>query len=97
MRRTNIYLGDEQLETLRLLGAQRGAPVAALVREAVDSWLAAQGVRRVEDDEWAQRFDALFEERRRISGERGFDPEQVERDVLTAVREVREARAARRR
>jgi hypothetical protein len=97
MRRTNIYLDEDQLQTLRLLGEQRGVPVAALVREAVDAWLRAQGVRKIDDDEWKRRFDALFEERRKIAQERGFDPEQVERDVMAAVREVRKARTARRR
>lgn len=97
MQRTNIYLDEEQLRTLRLLGEQRGAPVAALVREAVDAWLRAQGVERIEDDDWQRRFDAFFAERKRLAGERGFDPEEVERDVMDAVREVRKARAARRR
>ena len=43
MKRTNIYRDDEQLELLRSLGERRGEPVAALVREAVDDWLRAQG------------------------------------------------------
>jgi len=34
--RPNIYLDDRQLSLLRQLGAQRGAPVAGLVRAAVD-------------------------------------------------------------
>ena len=97
MKRTNIYLDDEQLELLRGLGEQRGEPVAALVREAVDSWLGAQGARRVTDDEWQRRFDALLRRRARIAKERGFDEADVERDVMAAVREVRRARAARRR
>jgi hypothetical protein len=97
MRRTNIYLEDEQLELLRGLGEQRGEPVAVLVREAVDSWLGAQGVRRLTDDEWQRRFDALLERRDRIARERDFDETDVERDVMAAVREVRRARAARRR
>ncbi len=95
--RTNIYLDDEQLRTLQLLGRQRGVPVAALVREAVDSWLERQGSQRLDEDEWTRRFDALLSRRDRVARERTFDPVEVERDVMEAVREVRKARAARRR
>jgi hypothetical protein len=97
MKRTNIYLDDEQLELLRELGRRRGAPVAELVREAVDDWLRANGARRLSEDEWQQRFGALLERRDRIAQERGFEEAAVERDVMAAVREVRRARAARRR
>jgi hypothetical protein len=96
MKRTNIYLDDEQLELLRGLGERRGAPVAALVREAVDQWLQAQGARRLPEDEWGQRFEQLLQRRDRIAQERGFDEAGVERDVMEAVREVRRTRAARR-
>jgi len=97
MQRTNIYLDDQQLELLRVVGERRGATVAALVREAIDSWLEGQGVRRVDEDEWGRRFDALLDRRREIAAGSRFGEEQVERDVMTAVREVRKARAARRR
>jgi hypothetical protein len=49
MRRTSIYLDDDQLESLRGLSNRRSQPVAALVREAIDHWLAAQ--RRAPEDE----------------------------------------------
>lgn len=97
MRRTSIYLDDEQLELLRGLGERRGEPVAALVREAVDEWLRAQGAQRLDEDEWKRRFDALMRRRDRLAQERGFDEADVERNVIAAVREVRRARAARRR
>lgn len=97
IRRTNVYLSDEQLDTLRRVGALRGRPVAELVREAVDSWLAAQGVRTIPADEWERRFDALLERRRSLAEAKVFDEAAVERDVMEAVRQVRKARAARRR
>ena len=97
MKRTNIYLDDEQLALLRGLGERRGEPVASLVREAVDAWLEAQGARRLPEDEWKRRFGELLERRERIAKERGFADADVERDVTAAVREVRRARAARRR
>jgi hypothetical protein len=97
MKRTNIYLDERQLELLRVVGERRGEPVAALVREAIDLWLDEHGVRRVDDDEWGRRFDALLERRRKIAAGRSFSEEEVERDVMAAVREVRKARPARRR
>jgi Ribbon-helix-helix protein, copG family len=97
MRRTNVYLSDEQLEALRHLGARRGEPVAQLVREAVDSWLASQNVRLVPEEEWGRRFGELLARRSAIARERGWTEEEVERDVTAAVREVRRARTARRR
>lgn len=96
MRRTNIYLDEQQLLSLRLLSEARAVPVAALVREAVDTWLEAQGARAIPEDEWGRRFDALLKRRDHIATEQGFKPEEVERDVMEAVREVRRARAANR-
>jgi CubicO group peptidase (beta-lactamase class C family) len=97
MRRVNIYLADEQAEALRRVGERRGKPVAELVREAIDAWLGANGVRSVDDDEWSRRFDALLARRREIAETEGYDPDGVERDVVAEVRAFRKARAARRR
>lgn len=93
MRRTNIYVTERQATLLRKIGESRGKPVAELVREAVDGWLKAQGVREIPPDEWKQRFDALLEERRKVAREEGFSAADVERDVLAAVHEVRRKRA----
>lgn len=97
MRRTNIYLPDEQLELLKLLSEQRGSAVATLVREALDDWLKKQGVRPVGEDEWQRRFEALLGRRDKLAQEHGWSEEDVERDVMDAVRQVRKARTARRR
>ena len=70
MKRTNICLDEEQLKLLRHLGQLRDEPVASLVREAVDSWLEAQGARRLSDDEWQRRFEALLDRRDRLAEER---------------------------
>ena len=96
MRRTNVYLSDDQLEALRHLGSRRGEPVAQLVREAVDAWLASQNVRLVPEEEWGRRFGEMLARRSAIARKRGWTEEEVERDVTAAVREVRRARAARR-
>lgn len=92
MRRTNIYLDDRQLEVLRQLSGDRGRPIAALVREAVDGWLEAQGAQPVAPEEWGRRFAALLERRRSLAAAGGFDADAAERDVLEAVREARAAR-----
>jgi Ribbon-helix-helix protein, copG family len=97
MQRTNIYLSDEQLDALRRLSERRGEPVAQLVREALDEWLASQNVRPVREDEWSRRFGDILGRREKLAAERGWTEEDVERDVMAAVREVRRARTARRR
>jgi hypothetical protein len=97
MRRTNVYLSDDQLEALRHLGARRGEPVAQLVREAVDAWLSSQNVRVVSEEDWRRRFGELLGRRAAIARERHWTEEEVERDVTDAIREVRRARAAGRR
>jgi predicted DNA-binding protein len=96
MKRTNIYLDEEQLESLRGLSDRRGQPVAALVREAVDEWLRGQGVRLLPEDERVRRFEALLRRRDKIWRELDVSEDEVERDVTEAIREVRRARAARR-
>ncbi len=95
MKRTNIYLPEEQLRALRHVSESRGRPVAELVRDAVAAWLKAQGVRVITDDGWATRSDALMERRRKIAEAHDWDEEQIMRDAVEAVREVRRMRSAR--
>ena len=92
MIRTNVYLDEEQLGALRAVSESRGEPVAALVRRAVDDWLADNGVRQIPADEWEHRFDALLDRRARIARRVKPAPARVERDVAAAVAEVRSAR-----
>jgi Ribbon-helix-helix domain len=97
MQRTNIYLSDEQLAALRAVASERDVPVAVLVRQAVDAWLESEGVRVLREDEWQRRFDSLLRRRDEVAARVDISEEDVERDVMEAVREVRRARAARRR
>jgi Ribbon-helix-helix domain len=97
MRRTNIYLDDRQLQVLRHLGEQRSVAVSELIREAVDAWLAAQGVRVIQEGEWQRRFAGLLERRRDAAARVQPPADQVERDVSAAVAAVRRAASARRR
>jgi hypothetical protein len=94
MRRTNIYLDDDQLAGLRGVADSRGSTVAALVREAVDEWLERNGVRSVDPDEWSRRFDALLTRREQAAVSGAWVQGDVDRDVADAVAEVRRARAA---
>jgi hypothetical protein len=89
MQRTTIYLDDRQLELLRSLSESRGETVAALVREAVDTWLRAEAAHRIPRDEWESRFEALLRRRDRIAKDQSFTEEEVERDVMEAIRGVR--------
>lgn len=97
MKRTNIYLSDEQLATLQALGDQRGQPMSELVRQAIDEWLRTQGIRFLDEDAWARRFDELLTRRRAVANRRSPSQAAVDEDVAAAVREVRRTRAARRR
>ncbi len=94
MRRTNIYLPEAQLDLLRQVSERRGKPVAELVRDAVDTWLSAQGVKRIDKDEWEARFDALLRRRGDVAQRRRFSEGAVARDVTAAVRDVRRRRTA---
>ena len=97
MERTNIYLDEREIAALRMLSRRTGRPVAALVREAVDAWLVAQGVRVVPEDEWSRRFAELLGRRGRLAAAKGWTEEGVAPDVERAVAEVRRSRAAGRR
>ena len=97
MERTNIYLSERELASLRAVSRSTGRPVAALVREAVDAWLEQHGVSEVPEDEWSRRFGELMGRRGRLAAAERWDPDAVDADVLRAVAEVRSSRAARRR
>ena len=92
MIRTNVYLDEEQLGALRAVSESRGEPVAALVRQAVDDWLADNGVRQIPADEWEQRFDALLNRRAGVARRVQPTSARVEHDIAAAVAEVRSAR-----
>jgi hypothetical protein len=76
-----------------------GRSLGGLVDEALGEWLATRGIRisPVRDDEGRQRLEVFIERRRALAEERGWTDEEVQSDVDAAVKEVREARAARRR
>jgi Arc/MetJ-type ribon-helix-helix transcriptional regulator len=81
------------------LAGFRGRSLGGLVDEALGEWLASRGIRlsAVREDEWRRRLETFIEQRRRLAEERGWTAQEVQSDVDAAVKEVREARAARRR
>lgn len=92
MRRTNIYLDDEQLRALKHLAAEEQASVADLVRKAIDGYLAS---RFSSADDWGRRFDDLVERvQRRVPPD--MKPREIEADITAARDEVRRARQSRR-
>lgn len=91
MRRTNIYLEDDQLRALKHVAAEERRPVAELIRRAVDDLLA----QRLGDEAWGARFQELVERvRSRIPAT--TPPEEIEADITAAREEVRRAHRARR-
>lgn len=96
MERSGIDLEERQLAALRAMSTRTGRPVAVLVREAVDHWLATRDAPAPEDDAWARRFAALLERRGRLAEARGWPAQAVDADVARAIAEVRRSHPARR-
>ena len=106
MKRTNIYLDDDQLRLLRHLAVEQDRSFTALVREALDDYLARQGLAttprvqgpRLErpDAAWRARLDAVLG-RLRAHAPSDLTPEEIEAEITTAHQEVRQERADRRR
>jgi hypothetical protein len=94
MRRTNIYLDEDRLRTLKHLAAEEGRSVADIVRGAIDSYLAE---RVLDDETWRRRMEALVE---RVQGRipPHIPPDEIDADITAAREEVRRGhRAAHRR
>ena len=97
MERTNIYLAEHEVAALRMISRRTGRPVAALVREAVDAWLDAQGIRVVGEDRVDPQVRRAARRRGRLAAAEGWTEEGIAPDVARAVSEVRRSRAAGRR
>lgn len=94
MRRTNIYLEENQLQALKRLAVTEDQSVAAVVREAVDTYLKD---RATDDAAWSDELNQLLKQvQSRIPPD--VTPEEIEADITAAREEYRqERRAARRR
>ena len=91
MQRTNIYLDERQLKTLKHLAAEERSSVAQLVRRAVDDFLARRDVSNADRE---KRFDDLLARMRAHSA--GIPPEEIEAEITAAREEVRAIRRAQR-
>lgn len=93
LRRTNIYLEDDQLNALKVVAATRGSSFATVVRDAVDAYLRDQ---LVDDLVWRTELEALID-RVRSRIDPAITPEEIEADITAAREEVRQMHRASRR
>ena len=84
MRRTNIYLEEDQLRVLRQLAAARGESVATLVRDAVDGFIENQASRA---ETVAQLKEAIALVQSRIPAT--LEPDEIEAEITAAWEEHR--------
>ena len=105
MKRTNIYLDEEQARVLRHLAIEEGRSFTDVVREALNTYLAQRGLvatsrvtgplRSMPYEEWKSSFmDAV--ERMRAHIPPDITPDEIEAEITAAREEVRRERAARR-
>jgi hypothetical protein len=99
MKRTSIYLEEEELKLLKHLAVEEEASLAELVRRAVRWYLATAAgrirpaPRVLSDQEWSKRLDELLAAiRSRLPA---VLPEKIEADITIAREEAREARRQR--
>jgi predicted transcriptional regulator len=91
MKRTNIYLEEEETRLLKHIAVEEQCSFTALVRRALHEFLERyqqEGKRRVpRRDEWNERLDKLLARVRQRT--RSFSPEEIEADITAAAKEVR--------
>lgn len=80
MRRTQIYLDEDQKRALRAIAADKEVNMSDLVRGAIDKLLAEE----IPRGDWGSRFDAL---QARIEAEMPHEP--TDEDVERAFRQAR--------
>jgi plasmid stability protein len=95
---TTISLPDEQIARLRILAIASGRSLDAVLREAVDTYLAGRAdtpttratppANDIPDDEWQARFGTVIERIRR-AGPTDLTPAEIEREITLAREEAR--------
>jgi len=94
MKRTNIYIDEEQLRLLKHVAVEEGSSFTELVRKALQQFLesyAERGNRSSVEENWNQRMERLLtriHERAPI-----FSSDEAEADVTAASDEVRRDKA----
>jgi hypothetical protein len=105
MKRTNVYLDEEQARVLRHLAIEEGRSFTDLVREALTGYLAQRGLDFTSratgpryvlaPDEWRSRFaDVLGQIRAKTPTD--LTSGAIEAEITTAREEVRRERAKQR-
>ena len=90
MKRTNIYLQEDQLRLLKHIAVEEGRSFTDLVRQALQEFLEHYRpgpIRSPVADEWDQRLEQLLARVRQRSGV--FPPEEIEADITAASNESR--------
>jgi Ribbon-helix-helix protein, copG family. len=94
MKRTNIYLEEEETRLLKHIAVEEGCSFTALVRQALQEFLERRQrktKRTAPTNEWNRRLaNLLARVRQRTSG---FSPEEIETDITAAAKELRRRRS----
>jgi hypothetical protein len=88
MKRTNVYLDEEELRALKHIAVEEGLSFTELVRRALSIF--TEAYRKKGLPPWEERIDSLIAQVRARAG--SFPAPETERDVSAASAEVRSAR-----
>jgi hypothetical protein len=105
VKRTNVYLDEEQARLLRHLAVEEGRSFTDIVREALNDYLAQRGLpstsrvagprRLIPADKWRSRLtDAV--QRVRASRPADLSSDEIDSEITAARAEVRRERIKRR-
>ena len=94
MKRTNIYLQEDQLRVLKHLAVEEGRSFTDMVRQALDEFVSRRRRKRttfLASGEWARRLDQLLARVRRRT--QAYSGQEIERDITAAWKESRRRRS----
>src|SRR5437870_3703665 len=104
MKRTNIYLDEDQDRTLRHLAVEEARSFTDIVREALNEYLTRRGLaaassvtgprRSIPERDWQFRFRSVLE-RMRTAAMTDEKSDDVEAEITAAWEEARSERLAR--
>lgn len=107
MKRTNIYLDEQELKLLRHLAVEEGHTTSELIRRAVRTFLMgylSEGpgksvrvqdpLQRIPQAQWQKRWEKLLADLRARTA--GIPSDEIEAEITKAQEEVRAARRQRR-
>lgn len=94
MKRTNIYLEEDQLRLLKHIAVEQGRSFTEVVRQALREFL--EGYQRnakhgPSTDQWSRRLEELLARVQQRTDT--FPPEEIEADITAASQESRRRRS----